>query len=408
MTLWHYAVGSEEKGPIDETELLALVRTGALAPDTLVWRSGRGDWMRIADTPELIVEFEPEQPASEQRHDALPPIPSLPLARPWARFWATSLDLALLFYAANLMLTFAVLLLLPWPVLQLYYQEWRIAILVAAVFVSATIAVVLRAVIMALFGTSPGKALFGIRVVQLNGQSRGLFHLTRELMMWLKGLALHIFPLFFVTLILQYRRVAHGEPAGHDRGRARVEGRRISGTRFAAGVVVALLTPVALGKAMDPAATWMVAALTPPPPMQTFVNPVTGRQATFEAAWVVENLSRDNMLFAISSDQAGGGMYFGHEQIPATMDERQYAEVLAELQARAGYEASADWAPVMINGQGAMRLAMKSTKEPDTTAEITIALRGRDAWRMVTFLMEGKKRDEAFAALEAAVFRTIE
>ncbi len=90
------------------------------------------------------------------------------------------------------------------------------------------------------------------------------------------------------------------------------------------------------------------------------------------------------------------------------MNERTYAEVLAELRARAGYEASADWTPVMINGQGAMRLAMKSLKEPDATAEITIALRGRDAWRMVRFLMKGKKRDEAIDTLETAVYGTIE
>ncbi|ANK72781.1 hypothetical protein FA04_09170 [Ensifer adhaerens] len=83
--------------------------------------------------------------------------------------------------------------------------------------------------------------------------------------------------------------------------------------------------------------------------MQTFVKPVISWQTTFEAAWHVEDPARDNMLFAISADQASGG----HEQVPATMNERPYAEVLAELQARAGYEASADWTPVMINGQGA-------------------------------------------------------
>lgn len=87
-------------------------------------------------------------------------------------------------------------------------------------------------------------------------------------------------------------------------------------------------------------------------PMRTFVNPVISRQTTFGAAWHVEDLSRDNMLFAISSDQTGG-VYFGHEQVLATMNERPNAEVLAELQARAGYEASADWTPIMINGQGA-------------------------------------------------------
>ncbi len=51
---------------------------------------------------------------------------------------------------------------------------------------------------------------------------------------------------------------------------------------------------------------------------------------------------------------------------------------------------------------------MKSLKEPDATAEITIALRRRDAWRMVGFLMKGKKRDEAIDTLETAVFGTIE
>jgi len=41
---WYYAVQNKRKGPIEETELDELVRSGALHDDTLVWREGMVEW----------------------------------------------------------------------------------------------------------------------------------------------------------------------------------------------------------------------------------------------------------------------------------------------------------------------------------------------------------------------------
>lgn len=407
MTLWHYAVGGEEKGPIDEAELLALVAERTLTRDTLVWRPGKGDWARVTDTPELMVGLEPEDPPAELAPEAMPPkIPDAPLARPWARFWATWLDLCLFGYVAGFMLAFAILLL-PRSFLLPFYPQWRTVVELLLAFSVIALAVLLRAVVMALFGTSPGKALFGLRVAQLNDQGRVRFHLAREMMMWLRGMALHFLPLTLVTLILQYRRVADGEPAGHDRDRARVEGRRISGVRFGAGVIAALLAPIVLNKVTDPFANRMIAALAPAVEQQTFVNPVTGKQTTFDALWVVEDRSQENMLFVISSDRLGTGMHFGLEKIPETMTHQQYAEAIAAANWDT-HDVSADWVPVTINGQEAIRTTMKARAKPSQDTEMTLMLRGQNAWRVAAPPPDANGRDAALDLLIAAVFDTIE
>lgn len=42
--MWHYAVGQERRGPVAEPSLRALIDTGALSADALVWTEGMGDW----------------------------------------------------------------------------------------------------------------------------------------------------------------------------------------------------------------------------------------------------------------------------------------------------------------------------------------------------------------------------
>ncbi|HEV7321610.1 MAG TPA: RDD family protein [Ensifer sp.] len=406
MTLWHYAVGGEEKGPIDEAELLSLFAERTLTRETLVWRPGTGDWARVTETPELMVALEPEDPPTELAPEAMPPkIPDAPLARPWARFWATVLDLSLLIHAASLLIVF-VIFALPWFG-GFGFLNSRLTVLFVYAVLVLSLAILLRAAVMAVFGTSPGKALFGIRVVQLNDQGRALFHVTREMMMWLRGLALYIFPLTLVTLVLQYRRVADGEPAGHDRDRARVEGRRISGVRFGAGVIAALLAPIVLNKVTDPFADRMIAALAPAVEQQTFVNPVTGKQTTFDALWVVEDRSQEDMLFVISSDRLGTGMHFGLEKVPETMTHQQYAEAIAAANWDT-HDVSADWVPVTINGQQAIRTTMQARAKPSQDTEMTLMLRGQNAWRVAAPPPDANGRDAALDLLIAAIVETIE
>lgn len=45
---WHYAIGTERKGPVTEAQLDELVTRGEVRPDTLVWRDGMVDWQPLA------------------------------------------------------------------------------------------------------------------------------------------------------------------------------------------------------------------------------------------------------------------------------------------------------------------------------------------------------------------------
>ena len=41
---WYYAEAGKQAGPITEAELDALVQSGRISPDTLVWREGMATW----------------------------------------------------------------------------------------------------------------------------------------------------------------------------------------------------------------------------------------------------------------------------------------------------------------------------------------------------------------------------
>ena len=58
--IWYFANGDVQRGPVTEAQIRALIGTGNLKPDDLVWKEGMPDWMPAGEVPGL---FEP-QPAS--------------------------------------------------------------------------------------------------------------------------------------------------------------------------------------------------------------------------------------------------------------------------------------------------------------------------------------------------------
>jgi uncharacterized RDD family membrane protein YckC len=55
MMNWFYADGSQQKGPVSEVDLAALVRQGAVKPETLIWREGLPDWQPLSvSRPDLV------------------------------------------------------------------------------------------------------------------------------------------------------------------------------------------------------------------------------------------------------------------------------------------------------------------------------------------------------------------
>ncbi|MBC8290031.1 MAG: DUF4339 domain-containing protein [Planctomycetes bacterium] len=52
-TVWHYEIGSDQHGPISKPELLELIRSGQLQPESCVWTPGWPDWAPVESVADL-------------------------------------------------------------------------------------------------------------------------------------------------------------------------------------------------------------------------------------------------------------------------------------------------------------------------------------------------------------------
>ena len=53
-SIWYYARGESEQGPISSAQIKALAATGALRRDDLVWKEGMQNWLPASDVDELF------------------------------------------------------------------------------------------------------------------------------------------------------------------------------------------------------------------------------------------------------------------------------------------------------------------------------------------------------------------
>jgi hypothetical protein len=53
MSQWYYGSPAGQSGPVEEHQLRQMIAAGQLVPETLVWRDGMTDWVRLDAVPEL-------------------------------------------------------------------------------------------------------------------------------------------------------------------------------------------------------------------------------------------------------------------------------------------------------------------------------------------------------------------
>jgi hypothetical protein len=56
---WYYAIGGEQTGPISRSELSALIQSGRITRETLVWSEGTDDWIPARQTEQFRSDFQP-------------------------------------------------------------------------------------------------------------------------------------------------------------------------------------------------------------------------------------------------------------------------------------------------------------------------------------------------------------
>ena len=77
--LWYYAVSgsSEKQGPIPEEQLRALIASGELHPNDLVWTDGMANWIAIAQVSALQGAAGPATPTAAPAAQAFPSTPQV-------------------------------------------------------------------------------------------------------------------------------------------------------------------------------------------------------------------------------------------------------------------------------------------------------------------------------------------
>ncbi|MBV8804503.1 MAG: RDD family protein [Sinobacteraceae bacterium] len=188
---WYVRTGDREIGPISEEALGAMAATGQLGPDALVWRRGMTGWVPAADASGIL------PPPDCDTH-------SVYTAPPWRRFWARWLDVILGTFLIGVVIT----ALRPSLYDGLLAQHETLFGLL--LFPCALLG---DALVYAVFGNTPGKAIAGIQVVADRTGERLTFlnYLKRNFELYIFGLGLGV-PLFNLFLqIANYRRATRGE-----------------------------------------------------------------------------------------------------------------------------------------------------------------------------------------------------
>lgn len=203
---WYYAQNGERVGPRSLDEVRSMVASGALDADALVWTAGMREWARVGDFPILSPEWAPHAPPPVSTEPAraswVPPVARTQGPRPWLRVGARLLDTILFLFVSGL-------------VLRLALPEYAERITTAsgqpdpalgfAMFLSL---VPIEAIVLAAFGTTPGKSLFGIRVVPREGDRLSFAQsLSRAARVMVLGLGLGLTPLTLIAGIASFMRL---------------------------------------------------------------------------------------------------------------------------------------------------------------------------------------------------------
>lgn len=228
MRYWYYAANGEEVGPIAESDLVQLFVQERLRASNLVWTDGLEEWQPASNFESLFsikpereaendweedwyededgeeIEWEPSEEPSDNPSAKEPAISRKESIRPWARFFARKIDIALFFMGLDF--------------LYEYFDAaaWNTPVYQGVFLVIGFLC--LEPLLLVAFGATPGKLILGL---QLHSQSGGSISypaaLRRTLKVLVRGLALGIPFLHFFAQLSSLRDLNRNGETSWDR-----------------------------------------------------------------------------------------------------------------------------------------------------------------------------------------------
>ena len=417
---WHCRIDGRPTGPYSRDDLENLLRSGQIDRRTMVWREGMTPWVALDAVDELkdlltAAEADAERaPVQEGRleepslleHDHIATDTSTagphPHGGPWSRYLARQLDIMILALLVGIGIELILLevSMTAYRVLNLLGQSITSLVILAGAFG-------VNALVLTVFGNSPGKAMFGLRAVPIGGTGRFdlLGNLKRECRVWFYGVAVGIPIIALFTMFRNYREVSAGRSATYDRRFARMEVRPISSARRTVAMVFAV--GVLVGSAA--LAFWELRYEQQVAAPETWTNPISGRSTTIPGGWIVEPLTGDNgfEVLGFSAADSSKMVFLAADDASVdlwTLD--QYAQSI-ERSFAGSVTLSGRWRQVEINGTPMLRKdGQEIPKRWPTT--LLLAKFGNRFWRIIVMKPHASDRsDPEKMPLIQALIRTL-
>lgn len=232
---FYLSIDGDKKGPFTLLKVGSLLEDATVTPDTLAWHKDQEGWLPIKEVPALesmVEAVKREEEAAEADDDAVPDLPKQPTlapggqnpavapsfirrVHPFTRFWARMFDCMLVMTLVYFFVDTSFLMpkenesMADWLV---RYQEQiasEEAMAIASTIVRAFVGWhFLEAAMLYLWGTTPGKAIFGIRVRSLEGERPSPFRaLGRSLYVYLMGVGFYLFPFMLIGMTFSFFRL---------------------------------------------------------------------------------------------------------------------------------------------------------------------------------------------------------
>tara|TARA_R110002096_G_scaffold45562_3_gene122251 strand:+ start:2077 stop:2922 length:846 start_codon:yes stop_codon:yes gene_type:complete len=234
---FYLSVDGEKQGPFPVMEVGDMLDSGTVTPETLAWTRDQEGWLPINEIPALEA-FVTGKEGPEPPETTSAPLPDpgedsqMDMAgaklvdgpaiavgvretRPFLRFWARMFDLMLVMTIVNFFVDTGFLMPGPDESFSDWFARYTEAlgspetIAIANTFVRSLIGWhLVEAALIYLFGTTPGKALFGIRVANTGGGPiLPLRSLGRSLYVYLMGVGFYLFPFMLIGMIFSFFRM---------------------------------------------------------------------------------------------------------------------------------------------------------------------------------------------------------
>jgi uncharacterized RDD family membrane protein YckC len=266
---FYLSIDGKKTGPVSIFRVSEMLDAKEISGDTLGWHRDLDGWKPLREIPSLDTflrqelpkpdpPFLPEEdaeavegmpPLPDTSPDAPPsPAPELPReVRPFVRFWARMFDYSLVSVVVLLLSDYSI----PQPVegestadlFARYMESMRSpeALALAKAQIVALIGWhVLEAFLIHFLGTTPGKALLGIRVVSVEGHKLSVIQsLTRSFFVYVFGMGLHISVLPVIAMTFSFfRLMATGNCLWDQQLKVRVESCRLGPLRIVLAIFV--------------------------------------------------------------------------------------------------------------------------------------------------------------------------